>query len=168
MSQKRYEGTAIYLCELNESFFTQYMKAFSERVRSLLHVSDSASELDYLRVRLEKKETKHALFFCIFDKQTEQLIGAVEIRDQRETSNQLYGWLHEDHWGFGKYQEALRIAAQEYFIRTNHIFFSAHVDVKNKRSYRAHKKCGFADIGICNGPRGRQYQLVLRKGGGKA
>jgi len=163
MDNKSMCGQSVYLKELNESFFSDYISAFSPRVRKALHVKRALSELEYLRQRLEKQKEGRTVFFCVFDKKTDRLIGALEIRDQEETSNQLYCWLHEDFWGTGRYQEALRIASQEYFKRTNESCFYAHVDAKNKRSYYALKKNGFTDIGTHSGPHGRQYQLVFRK-----
>ena len=156
-------GTHVYLRELREEFFTQYLAAFSERVKKCLHVSQSSSEIAYLSSRLKRQNKSSGLFFCVFNKKTDKLIGAIEIRAQEETDNQLYSWLNEHYWSKGLYQEALRLASQEYFVRSNHIFFQANVDVSNKRSYYALKKYGFADTGLCNGPYGKQYQLVLRK-----
>ena len=153
----------IVLRELREDFFQAYLMAFSELVREMLHVEKKQSELRYLQKRFEKQKKEQTLFFCIFDKETDRLIGAIEIRDQRETSSQLYSWLHEDFWGTGRYQEALRLASQEYFIRTNAPFFSAHVDADNRRSYYALKKQGFADVSVHKGPYGKQYELILRK-----
>jgi len=163
MDNKNLRGQLIYLQELDESFFSDYMSAFSPRVRKALRVKHKMSELEYLRKRLEKQKEGKTIFFCIFDNATDRLIGALEIRSQEETGSQLYSWLHEDFWATGRYQEALRIASQEYFRRTNELFFYAHVDAGNKRSYRALKKNGFSDIGTHSGPYGRQYQLILRK-----
>ena len=163
MDEKNLQGALIYLQELDESFFSDYISAFSFRVREILHVKYATSELEYLRQRLEKQKKDETVFFCIFDNDTEKLIGALEIRNQSETGSQLYSWLHEDFWGSGRYQEALRIASQEYFRRTSEQLFYANVDANNKRSYYALKKNGFSDIGTCSGPYGRQYQLVLRK-----
>ena len=163
MPRRTLKGTLVYLRELREDFFSDYLAAFLERVQKLLHVQNIKSERDYLCTRLEKQKKGQTIFFCLFDSKTDRLIGALEIRDQIETSSQLYSWLHEDFWGTGRYQEVLRLAAQEYFIRTNKIFFSAHVDKKNKRSYFALKKNGFADFAIRNGPHGKQYQLIFRK-----
>jgi len=155
-------GDFVTLRELREDFFTDYLEAFSAQVRKLLHVSDISSELDYLKSRLAKQKIGTTMFFCVFDTQSDKLIGALEIRNQSETSNQLYSWLHEDYWGTGRYQEVLRLACQEYFKRINRPFLLAHVDVANKSSYFGLKKYGFADLGLKRGPHGKQYQLVLR------
>lgn len=163
MSQKKINGKQVYVQELRESFFDDYISAFSSKVRKLLHVKWVSSEIEYLRVRIEKQKKGQTVFFCIFDKQSDLLIGAIEIRDSSETSSQLYSWIHEDFWGTGMYQEALNLASKEYFSRTNKKFFFANVDASNKRSYYALKKQGFLDIGTRSGPHGRQYQLVLRK-----
>jgi len=163
MKNKNLRGNAVYLQELNESFFSDYLAAFSPRIRKLLRVKHTRSELQYLQDRLQKQKEGKTNFFCIFDKKTKKLIGALEIRGQEETMSQLYSWLHEDFWSTGRYQEALRLAAQEYFRKTKEKLFYAHVDATNKRSYFALKKNGFADVGTHFGPYGRQYQLILRK-----
>jgi len=163
MKKKNLKGDLVYLQELDESLFEKYIAAFSPRVRRMLHVKHTTTELEYLKERLQKQKEGKTIFFCIFDQETERLIGALEIRGQQETASQLYSWVHEDFWSTGRYQEALRLAAQEYFRKTKEQFFYAHVDATNKRSYFALKKNGFADIGTRSGPWGRQYQLVLRK-----
>ena len=60
-------------------------------------------------------------------------------------------------------QQAIALAAHNYFTCTQERYFNAHIDVTNMRSYCALKKAGFADYGFHNGPRGRQYNLILRK-----
>ena len=163
MLRRTLHGKRVYLQELQKTFFSAYIAAFSPRVRTLLHVSRVQSELDYVRARLKKLKAGTTVFFCIFDQGTNQLIGALEIRDPAECASQLYSWLHEDYWGTGRYQEALSLATEEYFLRSNKPFFYAHVDVSNKRSYHALKKQGFADIGFFDGPYGKQYQLIMRR-----
>ncbi len=163
MANRVLKGRLVCLRELQEAFFADYIVAFSPVVRKCLRVSCVESERDYLKTRLKKQKNGKTFFFCVFDAKNDELIGAVEIRDYQETKSQLYSWLNEGFWGGGRYQEVLRLAAQEYFARTNRCFFQAHVDVSNKRSYHALKKCGFADIGLIKGPFGRQYQLIFRR-----
>ena len=163
MLRKKLHGKNVYLQELQKTFFSDYIAAFSPRVRTLLHVAHVQSELDYVCARLEKLKAGLTFFVCIFDQNTDQLIGALEIRDSTECASQLYSWLHEDYWGTGRYQEALSLATDEYFLQNDKLFFNAHVDVSNKRSYYALKKQGFADIGFFDGPYGKQYKLVMRR-----
>lgn len=103
MKHKKIDGTLVSLRELHQDYFNEYFLAFSLRVQRLLHVTYISSELDYLHRQLEKQQCMHTknLFFCVFDRKTDRLIGALEIRDQEETSNQLYSWLHENFWGEG-------------------------------------------------------------------
>lgn len=157
------QGEIITLRLLSTEFFSEYVKMFSPKVREMLHVSSANSELEYLEDRVEKIKQRATFFYCIFDNHTNHLIGAVEIRNELEAAGQLYIWIHENYWGSGSYQEALRLCAQEYFKNSDRPFFNAHVDVSNKRSYRALKKCGFAEMGFYKGPYGKQYDLILRK-----
>ena len=158
-------GELVTLRELEPEYFDEYIKMFSPKVRQTLHVSSINSELEYLHDRLDKIEQGLTFFYCIFVHKTNTLIGAVEIRNELEAAGQLYIWLNEEYWGTGIYQEGVRLCAQEYFKNSSRPFFNAHVDISNKRSYRALKKCGFAELGFYNGPYGKQYDLVLRKKG---
>jgi len=157
------KGKLITLRPLEESFFSDYIKMFSPKVRELLHVSGKQFELDYLHNRLEKQKLGTTLFYCIFENKKNKLIGAVEIRYMEETDSQLYSWLNEAYWGRGMYQEALLLISKEYFKEKKELFFRANVDFENIRSYRALKKYGFIDVGFTQGPNGIQYRLIFRK-----
>lgn len=157
------EDINITLRPLNDSFFNAYAAMFSAAVRSILHVPSVENELDYLRSRLQKMADNRTLFYCVFDRRCEQLIGAIEIRHREEHPGQLYSWMNERYWGNGWYQQALHVAAQSYFtVHKHERFFTAHVDSTNLRSYYALKKAGFAQSGIIHGPYGKQYALLLR------
>lgn len=147
---------------LKETHIEDYLSSFSRAVQSIVGVSDSFQEQDYLKERIEKQQIGKTFFYCILDPEKKQCIGAIEIRDKQEYPGQLYCWLNEQYWGTGVFAYAMRAAAQDYFSHTDEPFFTAHVNKNNKRSYRALKKCGFADTGIYNGPWGKQYQLMLR------
>ena len=100
------------------------------------------------------------LFYCIY--LSHQLIGAIAIRNKDRYAGQLYGWLHEAHRSKCFYQEAVMLIAHTYFTLTQELIISAHVDCDNIISYKAHKKAGFADTGISQGPYGKQFELILR------
>jgi RimJ/RimL family protein N-acetyltransferase len=136
---------------------------FSPKVRELLHVSSKDSEIIYLEHRLEKQKKGETFFFCIFENKSKKLIGAIEIRNPKETDSQLYSWLNEKYWGTGMYQEALGLLSKKYFNETNEKIYRAKVDISNLRSYKALKKHGFIDVGLKKGPQGKQYILVLTK-----
>jgi RimJ/RimL family protein N-acetyltransferase len=157
------QGEPITLRQLAAEYFNDYVRMFSPTVQELLHASSVKSELEYLENRLEKVLNGLTLFYCIFNNENNNLIGAVEIRNEIEAAGQLYIWINEQFWGTGYYQEAVRLIAQEYFKRSSRPFFNAHVDISNKRSYKALKKCGFAEHGFYKGPYGKQYDLILRK-----
>lgn len=156
-------GNKVVLRLLSHFYFPEYLCMFSPTVRMALHVSDTQSELCYLKERLIKMHDGKTLFYCIFDKQADQLVGGIEIRDDQIHRGQLYSWMNEDFWGGGRYQEALALASQEYFKSFNALFFNAHVDIVNQRSYHALRKFGCAQGGYCNGPNGKQYNLIIRK-----
>jgi RimJ/RimL family protein N-acetyltransferase len=136
---------------------------FSPVIRHLLHVPDTEQECLYLESCLTKVEQRETFFMCVFDNRSEQLIGALEIRDIRHHPGQLYSWINEQFWGGGRYQEAMRLASAIYFDSMPDSFFTAHVDVGNPRSYRALRKCGFAPWRLHNGPYGMQHVLVCRR-----
>ena len=157
------EGNLVILKPLQKIFFSEYLKMFSPTVKELLHVSSQESELEYLENRLQKQKEGKTFFYCIFSKEENKLIGAIEIRNLDETDSQLYSWLNEVYWGTGMYQEALLLISKEYFNKTEETCYNANVDVANIRSYYALKKHGFIDSGIKKGSFGKQYKLILRK-----
>jgi len=157
------KGELVELQPLQRDFFDEYLSMFSPVVREPLRVPSLENEHSYLEQQLKKAQQGQTHFYCIFDTADQQLIGAIEIRDSAENAGQLYCWLNERFWGGGRYQEALELAAQSYFQATGQRYFTAHVDIANKRSYFALKKCGFADLGLRHGPYGLQYTLALRK-----
>jgi len=163
MKRGELKGELVTLKPLRESFFSQYLKMFSPKVRELLHVSLSESEIEYLHDRLEKQKRGETFFYCIFENKENKLIGAIEIRNPQETDSQLYSWLNEAYWGTGMYQEALVLVSKVYFAHSNQNYYNANVDIKNIRSYKALKKHGFIDAGIIKGPHGKQYKLIFKK-----
>jgi len=148
---------------LQQEYIRSYLETFSDQVRVSLHVSSMHAEQAYLYERIAKQALGQTVFYCIFDAPKDQLIGAIEIRDADAHRGQLYCWMHHSYWGSGKFQTALALVCQEYFVTTGALFLNAFVDQANKRSYLALKKFGFADVAVHNGPAGMQYELVLRK-----
>lgn len=144
---------------LSERHSAAYMDAFSESVRVPLHVQSIESEELYLKNRLAQKAP---FFFAVIVKNTNQLIGAIEIRDACHRS-QLYCWINEKWWGSGVFQNAMQLAAQCYFTQTNEAVISARVDYSNARSVHALEKVGFTVEGTAPGPREKQYALHLER-----
>jgi len=157
------KGRDITLRPLRIEYVDQYLKSFSADVQSAVFVDSPQSECEYLTECIQKSGQGDAVFLCIFENLHDVLIGAIEIRPSPQHSGQLYCWLNEEYRGKGMLKEAMLLAAQAYFKLTGRIFFNAHVDISNHRSYRALKKCGFADMGMSRGPRGAQYELVFRR-----
>ncbi len=157
-------GQAVILKPLAHHYVDQYLHMFSPHVRHVLHVSSLDDERVYLQQQLLEQKRDNTFFYCVFDKVLTQLVGAIEIRNPAQHLGQLYCWLNEQFWGAGHFSESLALISQAYFSSSKDNLLRAHVDVSNKRSYYALKKCGFADLGIKNGPFGKQYVLILRSG----
>jgi RimJ/RimL family protein N-acetyltransferase len=162
MVPKELQGELVTLRVLHASFIDAYMQAFSPLVQKQLHCTTPLSELSYIS-SLVSNQLLPSLFYCMFDSSRDALIGAIHIRNREQTHNQLYSWMHENYWGSGIFQQALLLCANAYFQSTTQAYFHAHVDVENKRSYHALRKCGFAPIGVLPGPFGKQYDMILRK-----
>jgi len=163
MKHEGQSGESVFLELLSDKYILDYLSAFSCTVQEMVRVADIGSEYCYLQERLVKQQDKKTVFYCVFDGLDKNCIGAIEIRDGIEHAGQLYCWLNEHYWGTGLFTRAMCLASHSYFVQSGAPFFTAHVDKNNKRSYYALKKCGFADQGIVKGPRGAQYQLVLRR-----
>ncbi len=155
-------GSRVMLREFNYTYITSYLNAFVPMVQDALHVSSIRVEHAYLLNQLEKIKQRKTFFFIIFEKTKDRCIGAIEIRG-REHSGQLYCWLHPRYWGKNVFRESLMLAARVYFSLTNALYFTARVDIDNTRSYKALKKCGFADYQLVEGAQGKQFELLLRK-----
>lgn len=158
----RLMGTQIMLRPLIMSDESLYLEQFSLNVQSILRVASLEQEQIYFRERIAKQEQGLTYFFGILEKETNNLCGALEIRNPQEHRGQLYCWLNELYWGKGYLQEAIALASEYYFGKTKEKFITAFVDESNKRSYWALKKAGFADLSKIPGAHGMQYELVLR------
>lgn len=155
------EGKKVILKELSKDLVQDYLGSLSQKVCTLLAIKHYDDERWYLNQQLQKVKEGTTFFMCIFQKKSGQLIGAVEIRDASYRS-QLYNWLHEDYWGKGYWQDAFKIVSIAYFkTHPQEKNIIARVDVTNIRSYCALKKCGFNDLRISQGPRGKQYELIF-------
>lgn len=153
-------GERVELRALCLEYVAEYLTMFSPIVCYWLH-ADVGAERAYIEQQCIQQARGLTQFFCIFDKQYNRLIGAIEINAASHRGH-LYAWLNEQYWGGGRYQEALALATHAYFVTTDAPFFTAHVDVANKRSYHALRKMNFAPCGLIEGPHGKQYIMVLR------
>lgn len=150
----------VALQSLQELHIPYYLQSFVEPVRRLLHVTGIDAERDYLYERLPLVDRQETFFFVLMHTVRAFCLGAIEIRGPGH-SGQLYCWLHPDFWGKGYFGQALQVAAAHYFETTHALYFTAHVDISNGRSYAALKKCGFADYRLLDGPYGKQYELMF-------
>lgn len=153
-------GTYVVLRALEEHDIPEYLSQLSSTVQELLHISSPESERWYIESRIKQATS---CMYGIIENVSGYLIGGLEIRPRPPFFGQLYVWINERFWGSGCFQEAIALSANSYFQHTDAQFFTAHVDVSNKRSYYALKKAGFADVGIDNGPYGKQYVLLYRR-----
>ncbi|SRR3990167_6649266 len=149
----------IYLEPLSSEHIQEYMAAFSPTVQKILDVHMPESEREYLHARIEQRVP---FFYVIKDKESGVLIGAIEIRDPA-TRSQLYCWLNEAWWGSGRFQQAIRLAAHNYFSQTNEDAITAHVDCDNLRSVHALQKAGFASHGTTGSQAHKQFVLLLQR-----
>jgi RimJ/RimL family protein N-acetyltransferase len=132
---------------------------FSEKIQNILDVSSQSSERLYLEMQLEKVKTMDTFFLYIFEKETNNFVGVIEIRN-RSYRSQLYNWVHERYWGNGYCQKALLLTLNFYFEKyPQEEKVTARVDVSNRRSYKVLFKAGFKEIVIRKGPREDQYLL---------
>lgn len=162
MQAAELRGDKVTLRILDQMHIDDYCAILSPAVCAALHVTSITSEQEYLFNRLCADE--ESFFYTIFDSHADKLIGGIEIRPPTSSRGQLYSWIHENYWGLGCFREALGLITREYFAYHKDVpCVTAHVDVSNKRSYWALKKSGFADIGICQGPYGKQYRLAMRR-----
>ncbi len=147
----------IFLKPLSREDIPACMQQFSPAVQQALHVQSSAAEQEYL-------ERLAGLPFTWVVKTDDTIVGLIAVRDRANHKNQgqLYSWINENYWGMGAYQSALAQASENYFEQTNDLYYTAHVDVDNIRSYKALKKAGFADYAISEGAHGKQFELILR------
>lgn len=74
-------GKLVTLYPLDEKYIEQYMAMFSPNVRYALHVTNMASEKEYLYSCLAEMQAGKTIFYIISDIVTQQLIGAIAIRD---------------------------------------------------------------------------------------
>lgn len=156
------QDTLVYIRFFEPSYIEYYFNNLSQAVCSVLHIVSADQEQDYLLNELEQQRKGNTLIFALFS-HAHHFLGIIMIRSSEKSRGQLYCWIHERWWNFGYFGQGMQLAQQEYFSLTNDFFFTAHVDVSNVRSYYALKKNGFADLGICQGPYGLQYELIMRK-----
>lgn len=155
-------GDDIELKKLSEDFFYEYLQMFSEIVQKSVAATQEG-ELGYLHAQLEKQKNGKTFFLCIFEKTTQRLIGAIEIRS-KAYRGQLYNWVNELYWGSGFYQEAFYLAVQAYFgDHPDEDHFNAWVDVSNKRSLKALQKLGCTVEGVRSDVREDQYEVICKK-----
>lgn len=156
-------GKLVTLRPFKKEYIDAYLAQFSPLIQSLVHADSPEAERAYLIMELKKQKEGKTILYAIFDNETEEILGALEIRDPYESRGQLYCWINEHYWGTGRFREAMALASHTYFTLTGSRILNAFVDMSNQRSYHALKKVGFADAGIIQGPFGKQYELILRK-----
>ena len=156
---KELEGERILLHPLEPSLFDCYLAHYSETVRKMLGVKTLEEERNYLQMHYKKMQEGSVHFFCIFLKEPHELVGALEIRPETYRGN-FYGWLHENFWSRGLFQEALQLLINYYFTQyPNESSLTAWIDFSNERSLQAFERAGFAKSCKRKGPRQDQWEL---------
>jgi RimJ/RimL family protein N-acetyltransferase len=142
-------GRLITLRLLDPMYFSEYHRMFSPVVRTILQLPEQATEqetIDFLSAQMTFMDDPKRMFYCIFDNQTQKLIGAIEFRDKLAENGQLGAWLNEKFWGGGRYQEALALMLDYYCSWAGETIVNAIVKALNTRSLKAHQKAGFKII----------------------
>ena len=156
---KELEGERIILHPLEPSLFDCYLAHYSETVQKMLGVKTLEEERNYLQMHYQKMQEGSVHFFCIFLKEANELIGALEIRPETYRGN-FYGWLHENFWSKGLFQEALHVLIPYYFSKNpSQTSLTAFIDFSNKRSIETFERAGFTKFCKRKGPREDQWEL---------
>ncbi len=160
---KEIEGERIILRSLHPSLFESYLMRFSEKIRSILGVDSLEEERRYLYKHYQRMQEGEVHFFCIFLKKKNELIGGIEIRSAEFRGN-FYGWIHEQFWSQGLFQDALRTAVHYYFEKYPHEFvLTAWIDESNHSSLAVFERVGFLKHLKHKGPREDQWELIYLK-----
>jgi len=160
---KSVEGDRVVLRPLEPSLFEQYLARFSEKVRLFLGVDSIDDERRYLAMHYQRMQEGSVHFFCIFLKDSQEMVGAVEIRPPEFRGN-FYGWIHENYWAQGLFQDAVRTSLHYYFTHYPHEFvLTAWVDESNVGSIVAFERVGFMRHLKHKGPREDQWELIYLK-----
>jgi ribosomal-protein-alanine N-acetyltransferase len=133
-----------FLRQSNQEFLTPYEPQWA---------SDSLEKTAYLRRLQRQKEEVQAgrgLFFLIFDKQTNEMLGGINMNDIRYSIQQcatLGYWLAEAQQGRGLMTDAVEIVIDYAFqtLRLNRLNASCLPD--NQRSVNLLNKLGFTEEG---------------------
>jgi RimJ/RimL family protein N-acetyltransferase len=146
------KGKLVTLRTLKEEYFVDYHNAFSTMVRKGLDFPEFITlgyTIQYLQDMLINAKAGKTFLYCIFENQSNKLIGDIEVREKKEGDPGQFGWwINEAYWGKGYAQEALALITKAYFrYKPTENSFIAHVRIWNKRSYYGLKKGGFQDVG---------------------
>lgn len=146
------KGKVITLRALKEDYFVDMHNMFSQTVRKNLEFPASITlnwTIQYLHHLKKQSDEGKSLLYCIFDNKDNKVIGDIDIREPNDSDpGQFGGWVNENYWGGGRWQEATELISKTYFrLKPKVNSFIAHVRIWNKRSYHALKKSGFQDVG---------------------
>jgi RimJ/RimL family protein N-acetyltransferase len=147
-------GRIITLRRLREEYFIEFHNVFSNIVREQMEFPKDINLTWTIRMlqsdmKRDQFHGKTMLFYCIFDNKDKKIIGEVNIRDKNPNDvGQIGIWINENYWGGGRFQEAIRLISETYFLlHPNERDYIAHIRLWNQRSFHAFKKFGFKQIG---------------------
>jgi RimJ/RimL family protein N-acetyltransferase len=149
MFQEDLVGQIVTLKTLHEDHFQSYHDMLSSIIKEAIGIpkEQTFEETErFLKKKLIEIANNTILFYCVFDNKKNELIGAIELREPGFFNGQLGGWINENYWGGGRYQEALDLLIQKYFASTDQHVVNAYIKKRNTRSLNAHEKYGFKII----------------------
>jgi RimJ/RimL family protein N-acetyltransferase len=155
-------GYKVVLEPFVQEHVSPYLHAFVPEVRHVLRVPTLDHEFAYLKQRLAAQYYHQTFFYCVRSRVCGSVIGCVEIRDAATFAGQLYTWVHPGWWSANYFQEAMALAARDYFRKSAATTIIAQIDRSNKRSWRALKKAGFAHYARVPGAYEEQYVMILK------
>jgi len=158
-------GKIVTLKVLIADYFQSYHDMLSPIVREAVGIpkEQTFEETEkFLKETLAKISNNKTLFYCIFDNVENKLIGSIELREPGFFNGQLGCWVNENHWGNGRYQEALDLLLKEYFSCIDEHAVNVYIKKKNVRSLKAHEKYGFKIIREFEKDGAIFYELVYK------
>jgi len=160
-------GKIITLKLISLDYTQEYFCMLSKTVQNMINVSSPAT-LENTKKFLQKRYNLYLknkiIFYFIFDNKNNNLIGKIEIRNNKNKKGHLGSWINENYWGSGRYKEALNLISKLYFFNTKTQFYTAQIHEENLRSLHAHLKYKFKLLKKFTLRDGRRYyNLVFYK-----
>jgi len=152
------EGKKVVLKPYSESMFPEYVKNFTQIASQGYKLfpwgipAQKAQQVLWRHLAHRRAYTLNKKFFfihyCIFDKESGQLVGEIEVRRNMPPGD-MGIWLNENFWGKGIMKEAVHLIAREYFrVYPSISSFSSAAASWNINSIKGHLNAGFKPSGF--------------------